>query len=1813
MFPPFDKIFGGSSTAVADRKKKKREKIEIGNELIDDTEDTEVKKMIDDVIAEVNPPLNESEAASFGRDRKPGTVNIFVGKRGTEDQYEHIDEYRDRLKGVDSAAVADIRKQIKESYGKKDAVVKEPEADIEYVKARIARDASENELVMEHDRAVRANLNRAEEPRKKIQVVDDNGVVEISDKEDRLSQAVDDIRKAMSGSKTREKAENSHAEVIASSLESVDAAVDKKTNEELWQEQFKENNIVDEKAVDDKEEVFEVKMPHEIAQDIDAMTESDSLIEHHKAAEILRDLSKDEKKEAAVVNEMNPRLIEKLKVIDAPEFGRQEKTSPVASFEDEMRMGMKDKVAEINKEKKRKFAAEDKGEFVQFRKDNPDPRRRYDPSTKTENGDGEAVFEVNIPVEENKKVSEEQPNIDRRSSGDLIKGIDGVDKNIKAPAENVSDGKEELDKVKAELEVMGPIPPGPETPEKAAGFWGKAKDVLNKPAFWQTLGKVGISSAASILGVKSFYDVPAYFRQRYAVRGNIMGIGSGKGLSGSIEELLEASQDRKTAIDRGQERNKGAVTEALKDFDKRLAMTKEGNQKHSEQRKKLAKLLWENRQQKKLDDEKRGNEIDNILDNYTTTKISGVQAAREALNTAFVASGAFAFRGIAYGALAYQEKADKMRKEAAAAHMSGDSGLDAVDAKKLAEREIGISKVFASGFKETLDGIRFKTGKTGLQKSLSAVKSWGSVARLAGIALGVGMGGQAYGKAYDNLIDTISEGSFIGNVEKNFLANAERYIPNFGSVEGAVPNQQVGGNSAAEKVVTGEAVEKANDVIEKSKYLGGRSVWSEAEKQIASFRGTSGRMPVGDIDKVKDLIKISPEKYGLPAGTDVDKLTTAQLQAVQWDKAIGDAGLNKELPARVVAENIPARPIASPVAERVPFNSVRPGSVDDVSANAEAPVDRSTDAELKALHEILYGKKESVVPMNEATHDVDPTEEITVTPGSPEHVKAYVEEHGNQLSQLSKKVLEYRSHMDNMPTRYKGLFNPGDDPAQTQKIWTEIGKMRKPIEDEFGGKVTIDFNGNINLIKDRGESVRLFDANGGATAYAQKILEKDNDIVDSMEKSSDKFEIKGDGKGNAEVKVEALLKSPAEVNMNKGALDGMSPMEKRGLEQTSKQLTSMANRLKSSDTPEVEAATLRQAMKAIMKGAEEKYGRQIFNDEIKNLTEDNTVSKPVVENIEKIVTPAGKENILDQKDFSKDVSDKPTPEVATQINDDSGATGKEGVANPVVEKMTSGNSFQALDKNPMAEFPQKELVFAKDFPNDKRVDFERYFKTSLTERDEMIKQLSTWKEKYGDRPQYAAFEKIVRENLAKDNIALKKIVEAAAGNGEIELTASGEVPPADIADMRLEAFSSLAKLRSVKESSGDAFSEMRERMEKSKAPSATTGLKEVFTKTPSKPLSNNGILGQEDLDKSVVDDLKPKAQAEVKAAAHSLGVMEQEKEKAEKLAALGNERAGGKAKSLENIMSKVIKTEEEKFGPVFKDDIKASAGLGKSVEDIQKVERPTIQDEDLSDKKPEGLSVAEEKSAKVDLDKTVNDNPKQEVENLSRRAPANFTPIKNNILEKENNVVEATVERPVVNLETTRETREELSNLDRVESLVKQGDVVDLRNVPEVSKDVLRYLADQNNQKVVLNSLDVDKLDNESLQLLWKMKDRAIVSDEVFKKMEGIFSTPEFLKAKEEIYGIYDKLRYADWTKMIDAGVARKIIDNPMAESDVIEITSLIKTGLSEMKNSNDVEELESLRKGLKNVIELSERKYAGRLGVKKIYSDSLRKLAGMS
>ena len=264
----------------------------------------------------------------------------------------------------------------------------------------------------------------------------------------------------------------------------------------------------------------------------------------------------------------------------------------------------------------------------------------------------------------------------------------------------------------------------------------------------------------------------------------------------------------------GETESSHAVRDAIDDLNKRLSLTKQGFEKKSEQRNMLAKLLKENRTKERYNAEERSRVMEVILDEYTETKVTGMQAVRETVNTALVATGALTMRGISYGLLdageRYQRLARESRKgklEAELGAMDTAEGADSSaefmgainryhDKKQLKDSEVGADvnlgrDVLIGSITETAREAFFIGAKEkGFGRAaIDAVKAYGKIGRYLGMSFTMSHSPDAFGKDIDKMLDTFSgKESFSDAVKSNFLGNLTRTIDGYRNMPHALKN-----------------------------------------------------------------------------------------------------------------------------------------------------------------------------------------------------------------------------------------------------------------------------------------------------------------------------------------------------------------------------------------------------------------------------------------------------------------------------------------------------------------------------------------------------------------------------------------------------------------------------------------------------------------------------------------------------------------------------------------------------------------------------------------------------------------------------------------------------------------------------------------------------------------------------------------------------------------------------------------------------------------------------------------------------------------
>ena len=292
----------------------------------------------------------------------------------------------------------------------------------------------------------------------------------------------------------------------------------------------------------------------------------------------------------------------------------------------------------------------------------------------------------------------------------------------------------------------------------------KIKEVSTNPELYKQIIKTSANTAASICGVKSFYSVPEYVYQRFQVRGIGLKDSNGyvvDGLNGSVKELI-LSTDKKES--------KEIFHNNLKTFHKKLNLTKEGTQKGSSQRQEVAKILKEfrlNQDKETTDLSSIDEKMQNVLDNYTSTKVTGVAALKESLNSALTFSGAFGFRGVVYTALEAWERKNNLEKQKKQKNNS--------DKQSEQEKVYWWKDVIKGGILETFEGASFKKNDniSKKQKIFKAIKSYGHIARFLGIGVTAAFNPDNYSEGIDNMLDMMSGKTDIHDVSENVINKAD--------------------------------------------------------------------------------------------------------------------------------------------------------------------------------------------------------------------------------------------------------------------------------------------------------------------------------------------------------------------------------------------------------------------------------------------------------------------------------------------------------------------------------------------------------------------------------------------------------------------------------------------------------------------------------------------------------------------------------------------------------------------------------------------------------------------------------------------------------------------------------------------------------------------------------------------------------------------------------------------------------------------------------------------------------------------------------
>ncbi len=312
-----------------------------------------------------------------------------------------------------------------------------------------------------------------------------------------------------------------------------------------------------------------------------------------------------------------------------------------------------------------------------------------------------------------------------------------------------------------------------------------------------------VNALASSLGVRTIYSLPTWIQQRTNVRGEW----GKKGLEGRLQDVLGASQEHKKRMESKEAKlqwekeidkiaaniekdtnSKGKSSDKSKKIKNRkeeiqqltakiemvegmdragqkqamakmmrvVKMTKEGGQKSSDLRNELARLIKESRNENRNLNEQEQAEVKKLIDKHAETKITGLETARDGLNSICVASGAFYLRILTRGLFDAAGRYQKLKRAA------GEE--DSVNI---------IKDVIAGGIAETFKKTAFVYGKDKdiKQRGLEFASALGTLASYYGMGA-LSLRPERFTADLGRVVETLQSDNVIGKVGKNIFQNA---------------------------------------------------------------------------------------------------------------------------------------------------------------------------------------------------------------------------------------------------------------------------------------------------------------------------------------------------------------------------------------------------------------------------------------------------------------------------------------------------------------------------------------------------------------------------------------------------------------------------------------------------------------------------------------------------------------------------------------------------------------------------------------------------------------------------------------------------------------------------------------------------------------------------------------------------------------------------------------------------------------------------------------------------------------------------------
>ncbi len=254
-----------------------------------------------------------------------------------------------------------------------------------------------------------------------------------------------------------------------------------------------------------------------------------------------------------------------------------------------------------------------------------------------------------------------------------------------------------------------------------------------------------LSTPLSILGVKGYYDVPAYLLQKRGVKKSqekisdaVVNLEKEDTPNEFWEEFREKQTRIAEAIDLDQ------IEKIQNEIENSRSLTEDAKDNLLEE----LNLMIENYHKEKddlINEQKK--ELDEIFDLYGETKISGNRAAKEGVRSLMVGGGGYLLSLPAYALIDLYGRKKRLTKEK-------------IKEKRKTGKEEKVKffkDVLVGGVKETFQNLAFKgennkrKGKWG--RSVNFLKALGNTLRYTGMSA-IARGGGGYGAAFKNLENT---------------------------------------------------------------------------------------------------------------------------------------------------------------------------------------------------------------------------------------------------------------------------------------------------------------------------------------------------------------------------------------------------------------------------------------------------------------------------------------------------------------------------------------------------------------------------------------------------------------------------------------------------------------------------------------------------------------------------------------------------------------------------------------------------------------------------------------------------------------------------------------------------------------------------------------------------------------------------------------------------------------------------------------------------------------------------------------------------